>query len=330
MGRRLSNLKKDAQRWQRGKQRKQMPGREWQIAPGTYNCSQLGRTPGARVIYNPVRWKAGRKKEREGRRACPRIEVGKPWGQREAARAPKHAGAKHSSLPVFLEWKERGRRQAGEMEWGGSSFISVQELFLSPDGDQSHWVVLLPRGVPAEERRRRQEAEESAWLGRSWLRGARGSWGGASLLFHCPPSRWGSWPPSQLLHPAPSRWIEGKLWTFCICPLGTRERQFQWLSLRTAEQSGLERGKGERVSTLSWRMWVCSTFSYFASISTGYLNTQKHESVELMRWGTDLLFLDQCINNDSSNIQMIWCPVLELICPAVINSVNTQNEKQVI
>ena len=37
----------------------------------------------------------------------------------------------------------------------------------------------------------------------------------------------------------------------------------------------------------------------------GYLNIQKHEFVELMRWGTDLLFLDQCINNDSSNIHTI-------------------------
>lgn len=187
-------------------------------------------------------------------------------GPREAARAPQAAPEKALITAVSLERKERGsERQAGEMEWR-LCFISCGNSFVSLMGSKSRSGPPSPRS-PC----RRREAQKArgggslGWLGRSWLRGARGSRGGASLPYSTVPLSLGlpaSLPSCSTLFLLA---VEGKTSgpsASAVWALGRGN-----FSRFPSEQLNSQARKGKRVSTLSWRKWVCSIFSYFASIS---------------------------------------------------------------
>ena len=147
-------------------------------------------------------------------------------------------------------------RQAGEMEWR-LCFISCGNSFVSLMGSKSRSGPPSPRS-PC----RRREAQKArgggslGWLGRSWLRGARGSRGGASLPYSTVPLSLGlpaSLPSCSTLFLLA---VEGKTSgpsASAVWALGRGN-----FSRFPSEQLNSQARKGKRVSTLSWRKWVCS------------------------------------------------------------------------
>ena len=199
-------------------------------------------------------------------------------GQREATRALQSALEKALITAVSLQSGRKGEvRQAGGMEWRlcfiscTNSFISLMrsKLLTGPPSLRSPW--------------RRREAE-GAWVGWGGLgRKGLGAAEEVPLSRHCSAVSLSlgflaSLPSCSTLFLLA---VEGKT-------SGTSASAI-WALARgnfnrfLSEQLNNQASKGKKVLTLSWRKWMCSTFSYFASLLHCYLNIQKHECIELMR-----------------------------------------------
>ena len=119
------------------------------------------------------------------------------------------------------------------------------------------------RGSPGEGERRRGPG----WLGRSWLRGAAGSQGGASVtaLFHRFPLSGAPGLPSQLFHPVFVGSGGKKLAGLLRPPSGYTGEAISIAFSQKGWSVRLERVKGFDIIL---KEVVCSTFAYIASISS--------------------------------------------------------------
>lgn len=119
----------------------------------------------------PVRWKEGKKREREGEGGpALGLRLGNCGAERSSKSSPSSAGESTHHCCFSLEWEER-RSETSRGNGVEALFYLLHELFHLSDGIKvTNW-----SSFPEESLEKARGGGSLGWLGRSWLQGARGS-----------------------------------------------------------------------------------------------------------------------------------------------------------